>query len=327
MELVANVIDGGGGAAMDGGGYSLKASLAQVSVPGTTGLTSGGDYANRLGFYNPPHFTYQNPLTTVVNFNSDSARLSFPPNSVDKEVFDVTINKDPVREPLVADPARINEATQRMVNNEGSWALPTSDNLSEVAIFDEQGYYTNALANKGVLSMRYVDANGDGLVDGSFPPVRVTSLRAWGLDESKNSWVELPANPPDMGSHVITVYFERPGVYAMLGARDMAISRNFKAYPVPFRPNGPNAGSGPGQTGTEADGITFENVPQAGIIEIYTMDGRLVNKLNIPDPLPWPYRVKWDVTTASGGRAASGVYIWRVKADTSVLTGKLMVIW
>ncbi|HOW90558.1 MAG TPA: hypothetical protein PL037_09755, partial [Elusimicrobiales bacterium] len=32
MELVANVIDGGGGAAMDGGGYSLKASLAQVSV-------------------------------------------------------------------------------------------------------------------------------------------------------------------------------------------------------------------------------------------------------------------------------------------------------
>ncbi len=327
MEILSSVIDAGGGTKMEGGGYSIKASLSQVTVPGAFGLTSGGDYANRMGFYNPPHFTYQNVLRTFLSMDSGNAQLSFPPVSVDKELFDVVVNKDPINNPMMADPSKINEAIQKSVRNEGSWAQPAPDNLAEVAIFDEQDYYTRPLANKGTLVMRYNDANKDGIVDGSNPPVRVNTLTAWGLDETMNSWVELTAHGSDPASQTLTVYFDKPGIYAMLGTQDLSISRNFKAYPVPFRPNGPNAGNGAGQTGTEAEGITFENAPQAGTIEIYTLDGRLVDKLDIPDPLPWPYRVKWNVTTKSGGKAASGVYIWRVKSDTSVMTGKLMVIW
>ena len=52
----------------------------------------------------------------------------------------------------------------------------------------------------------------------------------------------------------------------------------------------------------------------------------MVRKIDIPAELPMPYGVKWDVRTASGNKAASGVYIWRVKSDTDVLTGKLMGI-
>ena len=95
---------------------------------------------------------------------------------------------------------------------------------------------------------------------------------------------------------------------------------------MPFRPNGPLAGAGQGQTGSEAVGITFTNVPQTGNIEIYTIDGRLVRKLGIPANLT-VQEVKWDVKTAGGGRAASGVYIWRVVSGSNVKTGKLMVIW
>jgi len=325
-QLESSVVDNGGGERMTGGDYLATGSLAQAHMPANTGSSSGGEYSNRLGFYNPPHFTYQNGLTTVLPMSSD-AQLSFPPGSIDKESFDITINKDPVGNPLVVDPSKVSEAIQRLVHNEGGWAQPAYNNMAEVAIFDEQGYYTQPLAHRGTLVMRYRDADSDGLVDGSNPPVRVNTLTAWGLDEGRNSWVELPGTGPDRVSQTITAYFDSPGVYAMLGAQDLSISRYFKAYPVPFRPNGPQAGIGQGQTGSESAGITFENVPQSGTIEIYTLDGRLVRKLDIPSALPAPYIVKWDVRTNSGSKAASGVYIWRLKSDNDVLTGKLMVIW
>ena len=116
-----------------------------------------------------------------------------------------------------------------------------------------------------------------------------------------------------------------PGVYALLGMVDESV-KDVYPFPVPFRPNGPQAGTGSGQSGTDADGITFINVPQAGAIEIYTLDGRLVRKLAIPAGLPIP-KLKWDVRTAGGDRAASGVYLWRAVSGSNSKTGKLMVIW
>jgi hypothetical protein len=325
-QMESSMLDSGGGGNMTGGEYSAKGSAAQNYAPDNLGVLSGGEYVNRAGFYNPPHFTYQSGLTTVLPMSSN-AQLSFPPDSVDKRVFDITVNKDPLGRPMIVDPEKINEAIRKIVHNDGLWAQPGPNNLMEVTVFDEQGYYTKPLAKRGALAMRYNDANGDGIVDGSNPPVRVNTLTAWGLDETRNTWVELPGTNADRASQTVTAYFEAPGVYAMLGAQDLSISRNFKAYPVPFRPNGPQAGSGPGQTGTETDGITFENAPQGGNIEIYTLDGRLVRKIDIPGDLPMPYSVKWDVRTAAGTKTASGVYIWRVKSETDALTGKLMVIW
>ena len=327
LEMENSVVDNGGGSRMEGGDYSLKASLAQFSMPDNIGLANGGDYANRTGFYNPPYFTYQSALPTYFSIPSSDAGFSFPADAVDKRAFDITLNKDPVGTPLVVDPGKINEAIRKIVGNEGRWAQPASNNLAEIAIFDEQDYYRKPFSKKGLLTMRYADLNNDGLVDGSNPPVRANTLTAWGLDESRDAWIELPGANVDQGARTVTAYFEMPGVYSLLGARDLSISRNFKAYPVPFRPNGPQAGAGAGQTGTEAAGITFENAPQSGEISIYTLDGRLVRKLSIPDSLAWPYRVQWDVRTSGGDRAASGVYIWRVNSGTSALTGKLMVIW
>jgi hypothetical protein len=154
----------------------------------------------------------------------------------------------------------------------------------------------------------------------------VDSLSTWGLDEVSNSWAQLPGASVDKSAKLLTIKFDKPGVYTLLGALVQSIPSYFKAYPVPFRPNGPQAGTGPGQTGTEATGITFEGVPQTGKIEIYTLDGRLVKNIPIPDNLPFPYIVNWDVKTASGEKAASGVYIWRVVSGANSKTGKLMII-
>ncbi|OGR52983.1 MAG: hypothetical protein A2049_04460 [Elusimicrobia bacterium GWA2_62_23] len=323
--IESSVLDAGGGEKLNGGEYSAKGSLAQVSLPENAGLSVGGEYVNREGFYNPPHMTFQKGLAAVMSMPSGEMTIALPPGAVDKERFDITMNRDPLASPLAVDPDKINEANSKIIYNEGPWSQLSPGSLTEMSIFDEQTFYTKPLAEKGVLTMRYPDVNNDGILDGSNPPVRVDTLNAWTLDQNRNMWMRLPDFGADTSARTLSVYFGLPGVYAVIGAIDDSV-RDVFAFPVPFRPNGPQAGTGQGQTGTEAAGITFSNVPQSGRIEIYTLDGRLVRKLAIPDNLILP-EVKWNVRTAGGERAASGVYIWRVVSGGNAKTGKLMVIW
>ena len=324
-QLAASVRDSGGGEILSGGEYASRGSAGQSTIPDGRGNSASGEYVNRGGFYNPPHFTFQKGLASVIIFNSGSASLTLPPGAVDKEVFDITLNKDPVSGPDHIDPAIINSANSKIERNEGAWARMFPENISEMSLFDDQDVWDKPFVKSGALSMRYRDDNNDGILDGSNPPVRVDTIKAWALDEELAMWAKLPASSFDRSAKTITVPFMSPGVYALLGTVDESV-RDTYAFPVPFRPNGPQAGSGAGQSGTEADGITFTNVPQTGDIEIYTLDGRLVRKLPIPAGLTLP-KLKWDIRTAGGGRAASGVYLWRVVSGSNSKTGKLMIIW
>lgn len=314
-----------GGDLFSGGEYSVKGSLGQNIMPPNLGVTSGGGYASRSGFYNPPHFTYQKGLASSLVFPGGNARLSLPPNSVDKEVFDIILNKNADVSPILAEASEISNANAKISVNEGLWALPVSGNITEMCLFDEQDFWESPFTNPGLLSLSYRDDNGDGILDGSIPPIRVDTVRTWKLDQDLDMWIKLGASAVDNAARSITVPFMTPGVYALLGTLDESV-KNTYTFPVPFRPNGPQAGTGAGQTGTVSEGITFANVPQHGDIEIYTLDGGLVRKLGIPYNLINPI-VKWDVKTSAGEKAASGVYIWRVVSGSNVKTGKLMVIW
>lgn len=324
-QLESSIRDNGGGEVILGGGYASRGSAGQNTIPEGQGNSGSGEYVNRGGFYNPPHFTFQKGLASVITFNSGSASLTLPPGAVDKEVFDITLNKDPVSGPDHIDPAIINSANSKIERNEGAWARMFPENISEMSLFDEQNVWDKPFARSGALSMRYKDDNNDGVLDGSNPPVRVDTIKAWALDEELAMWAKLPASSFDRTARTITVPFLAPGVYALLGTVDESVKDTY-AFPVPFRPNGPQAGFGAGETGTEAEGITFTSVPQTGNIEIYTLDGRLVRKLPIPAGLVIP-KLKWDIRTAGGERAASGVYIWRVVSGSNSKTGKLMIIW
>lgn len=324
-SLENSVLDNGGGSPMAGGEYSARTSAGQRLASQGPGLAASGGYVNRAGFYNPPHFTFQKGLTSMVSFSAGSASLTLPAGAVDKEVFDITLNKDPVYSPVAVAPGLIESANGKIVANEGAWSRLFRDNITEMSLFDEQDAWGKPFAASGLLSMRYRDDNSDGILDGSNPPVRVDTIKPWALDEELAMWSKLPASTVDRGDRTITVPFLAPGVYALLGMLDDSVKDTY-AFPVPFRPAGPRAGAGAGQSGTEADGITFANVPQTGDIEIYTLDGRLVRKLPIPAGLAIP-KLKWDVRTSGGGRAASGVYIWRVTAGSNSKTGKLMIIW
>lgn len=314
-----------GGSAAVGGDYASRGVLAQSVLPPNTGLRRGGEYSDRAGFYNPPHFTYQKNLASVLSFPGGNALLTLPPGSIAKESFDIVLNKNAASEPMLVTPGEIANANSRIAINEGPWTLPLTGNITETYIFDEESPWTEPFARPGSLSLSYRDDNGDGVIDGSNPPVRGDTALIWSLDRGRGMWVKLPPAGVDRTARAITIPLMFPGVYAVMGTLDESV-KNTYAFPVPFRPGGKDAGIGPGRTGTAADGITFANLPQIGRIEIYTLDGLLVRKLAIPENLILP-QLKWDVRNSAGEKVRSDTYIWRVVSGPNVKTGKLMIIW
>lgn len=323
-QLEASVFDAGGGAPLSGGEFATRGSISESHMPPTgLGNNKGGDYSNRVGFYNPPHMTFQKGLPGAIESQNSEVQLSVPADFVDMEMFDMVMSKDPINEPIVAQPYRIVDATRRIEASEGPWAQLWSNNLKEVHVVDDERRWEGGFHTSGLLSMAYRDDDNDGNLDNTSPPVRVDTLQNWVLDPSDDTWVRMP-NVAGAGKRIVS-QFTMPGVYAIMGSISEAV-KNVIAYPVPFRPYGPEAGPGAGQTGTEAGGITFKDLPQRGEIEVYTIDGRLVKKIAIPGGLVIP-KLAWDVKNDSGQRVASGVYIWRVSSGSNSKTGKLMIIW
>ena len=85
------------------------------------------------------------------------------------------------------------------------------------------------------------------------------------------------------------------------------------AYPVPFTPSRNAAHTV----------ITFTDLPGAGTVKIFTIEGRLVAERHLaPGQDIWD----WPVTNTKGEKVATGVYIYLVDANGERTEGKLVVI-
>ncbi|MBI4656930.1 MAG: T9SS type A sorting domain-containing protein [Elusimicrobia bacterium] len=315
-ELLSSAINSGG-QYLSANNYEARGAAGQNIASSPSDISKNAGFANRSGFYNPPYFMYQKNMP--VNFENSSIKLNVPPNYVDKNVFDIFLNDDANKS---SKKEKVEEANSKIQIRKGNLAYPLIFN--ELYFMDEENFYKGDFKHKGEISFKVQDANGDGNVDGTNPPVRFSTLRGYVLDEDTSMWLKTFNNELNANQTYIKFAFTRPSIYAVIGQIDDIVKDVF-AYPVPFRPNGPNAGNSAGQTGTEAEGITFANIPQTGSIEIYTIDGRLVRKIEIPLNLVVS-KIKWDVKNASGEKAVSGVYIWRIISNGNSKTGKLVII-
>lgn len=323
-QLDFYAIGAAGGEVLSGGQYAAKGAAGQPLLPGNLGVKTGGLYVDRAGFYNPPHLTFQRGLAASALFPSGTARLNLPPGAVDKTAFDIILNKD-ILNPLLAEPGEVSHANSLARITYDPRTSPLPGDVTETYIFDEQTPWTSSFLVPGSITMSYTDADGDGVVDGSYPPVRVNTANIWVLDRNRDMWVKTQYSALDPAGKTITIPLQGPGVFSVMGTLDESV-KDVYAFPVPFRPNGGGRGIGSGMTGTAAEGITFTNLPQRGNIEIYTLDGLLVRKIAIPDNLSLP-QVKWDVKNSAGEKVQSDVYIWRVTSGGNTKTGKLMIIW
>ena len=214
--------------------------------------------------------------------------------------------------------ALADRATEKFEHNNPGGRIHS---IKKINFLNESNQVEALTFSKGrvTLYIPYIDENGDGYIDGTNSPVSEAALYV--LDESSDLWIRLAGSEVSSSSSAVYALPAHFSYFAMgtarAGANDMIY-----AYPSPFRPHGPNAGTSDGQTGTEAGGITFVNLPGNAQVSVYTVRGELVwqgdddgsGKLN------------WNARNRNGEKAASGVYIFLVKSSDGKRTGKFAII-
>jgi hypothetical protein len=85
---------------------------------------------------------------------------------------------------------------------------------------------------------------------------------------------------------------------------------NAKVGPVPFKANSGDAG------------IHFMNLPPGTRIRLFTMTGRIVQTLDVPNG----GNTLWQINNANNDRVASGVYLYIIEGAGQKKEGKLVVI-
>ncbi len=234
------------------------------------------------------------------------------------EDFDFFINTDPTANPLRANPGAITTANLKLSSTLGAQAALVPQSIVELNLLVESGNFWDApLAQTAEISLAYKDADNDGIVDGSNPPIRVKALGIYVLNSSHGLWVRLPGSTLDTTAQRVSARAPHLSVFALIGAADQAVESVY-AYPVPWAPNSGNL-----LDGTHAGGITFTNLPSEGTITIFTLSGSLVQTLAISPANP---QLRWDGRTPGGRNVVSGVYLWRVQSGNNSKVGKLVVI-
>jgi hypothetical protein len=264
------------------------------------------------------------PIPVVFNGSPTPGSSNPPALSLDipQDAFTdysyVLVSQDPMHSPLQVNPATLTAATQKAQTSGGPYETPLA--YQEVVAFNVQGQPVS-LSKGASLSITY--SGTSNLLSGTNVPIRADTLSLWTLDSAHALWVKMPDSGMSGSSVVGPV--SQFSVFALMGSADTDTSSVF-VFPNPWRPHGPNTGTGAGQTGTDAGGITFSNIPSECTIKIYTISGELVRQLSHSDLTGPVGQQVWDGNTSGGDHAASGVYLWRVVSGSDSKNGKLMII-
>lgn len=305
------------GASVSGGSGQLLYSgvVGDAASSGADGLLAGGELALLTGPSNA--VLYLHTVNNLMDAQADKGSVMVPANAAAND-FDFYINIAPMDTPFRIQPNRITEAQSRL-SSLGPYFTLLPQTLLEINMVKDDGTFQDAaLAAPATLTIRYPDVDGNGIVDGTTPPVRAKTLRLWRLDEQRGMWVKVPDSSADVSSKTVSGRIQLLHVYALIGSADIDVS-NVYAFPVPWSPN-----SGDPSLGNKTDGIRFANTPTEGRIRIYNIAGELVRTLDIPQGNLGT--VSWDVRTNGGRDVASGVYIWVAASGSNKKSGKLMII-
>ncbi len=230
----------------------------------------------------------------------------------------VLLSRDALNSPLRVNPQIIQDANTKALAGGGPYRAPLS--IQEIIAYDTKGNLMSALSSPAQITIDY-----GSLASGNAGLIRPRTLALWVLDEAHQLWVKIPASQSAPGFQTVSAPVSHLSVFALMGSPDGSASDSF-VFPVPWRPHGPNPGSGPGQSGTEAGGIVFSNLPSECSITIYTLSGERVRQIHHSDTGGLIAQEVWDVKTTHGDAAASGVYLWRVESSVDGKNGKLMII-
>lgn len=310
----------GGSAAADT--FQLSYTVGTWFAGTQMGAETGDGILPGLWGGSPAKQSANDTSITVVGNGQRAAVLKVPPNALSMD-FTVHASTNPLTTPLHVSPPVLQKALDNLNKQRSGYTRPVAGQIWEIVVMRADGSrHETLLPVSAVLTLPYPDENNDGIVDGSRPPMRADSLSVWWLDEAHALWVKLPGSTVNKSDKTVSVPVRHFSVFAIMGAPSQALAEAF-AFPVPWRPHGPQAGAGPEQSGTPAGGITFSNLPSLGKIRVYTLSGRLVKEIHHDNGLP---QETWDVKNDTGDDVATGTYIYVVESDGSRKTGKLVVV-
>ncbi len=110
----------------------------------------------------------------------------------------------------------------------------------------------------------------------------------------------------------ILEFFNIQGVWTDVKDNQPGASVMAGSYPNPFR---------------EETVIRFESKNAGRIsLEVYNINGQLINSLLDADVSAGIHEVGWDGSNSAGNRVAEGMYFYRLQAGNELVTGKLMLM-
>ncbi len=150
-------------------------------------------------------------------------------------------------------------------------------------------------------------------------------LQIYYLNEATGQWSRDFVSTVNTASRTVTGNTPHFSTFVLLlGTAFGASLDSVLVYPVPFKPNGPNADEGrPFTLGNPNSGIIFSSLVLGSEIKIYTLTGRLVASIDNPTIAG---TVRWDARNQDGRDVASGAYFAVITAAGQKTVVKKLVI-
>jgi hypothetical protein len=207
-------------------------------------------------------------------------------------------------------PSAVAAATRKLSGGTGdAFRSPLSSSVVDLQVRDVSGTLQPGTFSAPVsVTLPYADVDGDGIVDGSNPPAKASTLGVYWLNARDDLWVRLPSSR-DAAARQVSARSSHFTTFALIPQADTDLSAAHP-YPVPWTPRS-------GKTV-----VTFTSVGDAPVIRIYTLSGALVREMREPAQMG---QVDWDLKNESGDPVASGVYYYEVSNDKERATGRLAV--
>ncbi|MBI4669237.1 MAG: hypothetical protein HY747_08630 [Elusimicrobia bacterium] len=264
----------------------------------------------------PPGFlsaTIKSGEAVVIVEPGEAVRLELGPAALPAEAA-IYISPDPISAPLFVDPSRLEAAVDRL----GGRRIFRNTMREFVAIAGNTLVETNFLGPVRLqISYAGLDADNNGLIDGSDPGINVMRLAIAVFNESRGDFTPCPNSTIELDAKTVSCRLEHFSVYVLAAdIKPFSGADDVYAFPVPWRPNDSDSGNG------GPNGITFANLPNEGEIRIYDIAAGLVKKI----PLTGQAQIPWNGSNDDGFPAASGVYVWHLNGAAGSKTGKLMII-
>lgn len=303
--------------------WRLSFSLGDVGSQ--TVLTNSKGYVLVTGLWGGAGLWSSFESNTIILSSDPPARVFIPAGAMSSDYIP-SKSTSPAESPIRVNTSVIQAARRNLEAMGNGFTFPVDDRLWEINLQTVNGpQQSTRLLKPAVLTLPFNDENPrDGIVDGTEGgrPVRVDTLAIWWLDEVHGNWVRLPDPSIDKVENTVTTPIHHFSVFAVMGGPSFNAG-DIHAFPVPWRPSGGTAGSGAGQSGTLAGGITFNNLPSLCTIHIYTLSGSRVKEIDHTSGTP---QEVWDVRSDAGEDLATGTYLWVVDANGTKKSGKLAVI-